>query len=160
VKQVLVLNSGSSSIKYQLLDTETETVLASGIVECIGEGTARAKHVIGGKKYTESAQIVDDHAAALKEILGFFDQFGPKLDDANLMAIGHRVVHGGTKFDRPALIDEKVESVIDELSALAPLHNPPALKGIKVAKSIFTDIPHVAVFDTAFHQTLPEANYT
>ncbi|MCL2037585.1 acetate kinase [Candidatus Saccharibacteria bacterium] len=160
MKQVLVLNSGSSTMKYQLIDIETESVLASGNVECIGEGMACARHISGDIKHTDAAQIVDDHAAALQQILESFDQFGPKLDTKNLVAIGHRVVHGGTKFDRPVLIDDQVEAIIDELSALAPLHNPPALTGVRVARSIFKDIPHVAVFDTAFHQTLPPANYT
>ncbi len=160
MNQVLVLNSGSSSIKYQLIDVETEKSLASGNVERIGEGTAHAKHVVDGKKYSDSARVVDDHAEALREILEFFDKYGPKLNVGNLIAIGHRVVHGGDKFDRPVLIDQNIEKIIDELSALAPLHNPPALKGIRVAKQLFPELPHVAVFDTAFHQTLPTANYT
>ncbi|MCL1876647.1 acetate kinase [Candidatus Saccharibacteria bacterium] len=160
MKQVLVLNSGSSSLKYQLIDIDTEKVLASGNIECIGEGTAKAKHVVDGVKHDDMAKVVDNHAEALEEILTFFDKFGPKLDAANLIAVGHRVVHGGVKFCSAALIDAEVERAIDELSALAPLHNPPALTGIKVAKETFADVPHVAVFDTAYHQTLPEANYT
>ena len=160
MKQVLVLNAGSSTLKYQLIDMSAEKVLASGNVECIGENTAKAKHVVNGVKHAETAKIAANHAAALSEILAFFDQFGPKLTADNLVAVGHRVVHGGDKFSGAVLIDEKVEQVIGELSTLAPLHNPPALAGIRGAKEIFPNVPHVAVFDTAFHQTIPGKNYT
>ncbi len=160
MKQILVLNSGSSTLKYQLIDMDNETVLSSGNIECIGEGTARAKHEVNGAKHTDMARVVDDHAAAFQEILEFFDTFGPKLDAKNLMAVGHRVAHGGAKFDRAMLIGDTVEKEIEALAPLAPLHNPAALKGIHTAKQLFPDVPHVAVFDTAFHQTLPPENYT
>ena len=157
MKQVLVLNSGSSTIKYQLIDTETEKVLASGFVRRIGEsGDGETRHEIDGERH-DFIDKADDHAEAMRLVLSYFEQFGPKLD---LFAVGHRVVHGGVKFDCATLIDDRVEDDINQLSALAPLHNPAALKGIKVAKEAFADTPHVAVFDTAYHQTLPEESYT
>jgi acetate kinase len=114
---------------------------------------------VNGEKY-ESSRNIESHTEALEQILDFFDKYGPELSEDNLLAVGHRVVHGGDRFDRAAIIDEVVEKEIDHLSALAPLHYPPALEGIKTEKTVFSNTPHVAVFDTAFHQTLPEANYT
>jgi len=158
--QVLVINAGSSSIKYQLFDMKTEKVIGKGRVERIGRaGDGAAQHYVNGEKY-ESSRNIANHAEALEQILDFFDKYGPELSEDNLLAVGHRVVHGGDRFDRAVIIDEVVEKEIDRLSALAPLHNPPALEGIKVAKTAFANTPHIAVFDTAFHQTLPEANYT
>jgi acetate kinase len=138
--RVLVLNSGSSSVKYQLIDMADESRPASGLVERIGEegGTA-------------------DHAAALRQVADELDGQGLGLDSAELAAIGHRVVHGGTRFTRPTLITDDVLAGIRDLVPLAPLHNPANITGIEVARRLRPDLPQVAVFDTAFHATIPEA---
>ena len=133
--QVFVINSGSSSIKYQLIDVETEESVLDGIVERIGSG-------------------VSDHDAGMHRAL---DQLGT---EHSISAVGHRVVHGGSLFDRATVITDEVEAQIDELSALAPLHNPANLLGIRASRRALPQVPHVAVFDTAFHQTLPPAAYT
>ncbi|CAN7373240.1 acetate kinase [Microbacterium sp. LjRoot45] len=160
---VLVINSGSSSFKYQLLDVESERSLASGLVERIGEELGSARHkVIGAEGDAESARElpIPDHAAGFAVMLAAFAENGPSLTDSPPAAIGHRVVQGGARFFQPTLIDDLVEINIDELSVLAPLHNPGAVQGIRAAREAFPDLAHVAVFDTAFHQTLPPAAYT
>ncbi|GAA3359390.1 acetate kinase [Streptomyces antimycoticus] len=136
---VLVLNSGSSSVKYQLLDMADGSRPASGIVERIGEGP------------------VADHAAALKQVADELAAQGLGLDSPELAAVGHRVVHGGTRFTEPTLITDEVVEEIAKLIPLAPLHNPANVTGIKVARALRPDLPQVAVFDTAFHSTIPEA---
>ncbi|MBQ0984066.1 acetate kinase [Streptomyces sp. F63] len=143
--RVLVINSGSSSVKYQLLDMaggaaegSSAARLASGLVERIGEGP------------------VADHAAALRQVAAELDECGLGLGSPRLAAIGHRVVHGGTRFTEPVLITDEVVAGIEELVPLAPLHNPANLQGIKVARGLRPDLPQVAVFDTAFHSTMPE----
>ncbi|GAA1743014.1 acetate kinase [Microbacterium paludicola] len=169
---VLVVNSGSSSFKYQLLDMAHERVLASGLVERIGEDTGVATHTV--RFHAEPGQpapaVLDsthqierpipDHTAGFALMLDAFAEHGPSLDDHPPVAVGHRVVHGGARFFEATVITDLVEINIDELSVLAPLHNPGALQGIRAARRAFADIPHVAVFDTAFHQTLPAAAYT
>jgi acetate kinase len=136
--EIFVVNSGSSSIKYQLLDVESERVTLNGIVERIGEAGSEAP----------------DHESGMRQVLG-------KLGSGhNITAVGHRVVHGGSLFDRAVLITPQVEKQIDDLSALAPLHNPANLLGIRAAQAALPGVPQVAVFDTAFHQTLPPAAYT
>lgn len=168
---VLVVNSGSSSFKYRLIEMDTERVLASGLVERIGEETGRAIHtVVNARTDADSPAFVDaefarelpipDHAAGFRVMLDAFAEHGPSLEEHAPVAVGHRVVHGGARFFAPTLITPLVEINIDELSALAPLHNPGALQGIRAAKAAFPDLPHVAVFDTAFHQTMPAAAYT
>lgn len=134
---IFVLNSGSSSIKYQLIDTASEAVLASGGVERIGE-----------------PGFVKDHAEGVAQILDGLDS------SIEIDAVGHRVVHGGSRFSTATLIDDAVERAIDELSVLAPLHNPANLTGIRAAKAALPGVPEVAVFDTAFHSTLPYEAYT
>jgi acetate kinase len=136
--QVFVVNSGSSSIKYQLVDLESGTAVMGGLIERIGEpGSFIADHV-------EGMQIV-------------LEELGENRD---ILAVGHRVVHGGSAFAVPTLIDDAVEDEIDRLSELAPLHNPANLLGIRAARAALPDVPHVAVFDTAFHQSLLPAAYT
>ena len=177
---VLVVNSGSSSLKYQLLDMDAETVLASGLVERIGDpatgsgAIGRSSHTVtaAGMGATEGAvpAVLDatytrdlpipDHAAGFAVMLEAFAENGPSLAERRPVAVGHRVVHGGNRFFEPTVITPLVEIDIDELSVLAPLHNPAGLAGIVAAKQAFPDVPHVAVFDTAFHQTLPAAAYT
>ncbi|MEU1786305.1 acetate kinase [Streptomyces sparsogenes] len=137
--RVLVLNSGSSSVKYQLLDMADGSRLASGIVERIGEGP------------------VADHTAALKQVAEELTGQGLGLDSPALAAVGHRVVHGGTRFTEPTLITDEVVEEIEKLVPLAPLHNPANITGIKVARDLRPDLPQVAVFDTAFHATMPES---
>jgi acetate kinase len=154
--RVLVLNTGSSSIKYQFLDMEPVNRLAVGLVERIGEGDSALDHQ--GTRARRRAEPYRDHDEGLRAMLAAFDAAGPALDQVT--AIGHRVVHGGDRFSAPVLIDDAVERMIGEIAPLAPLHNPANLKGIQVARRMFPGLPHVAVFDTAFHQTLPPWAYT
>ncbi|HEX6235504.1 MAG TPA: acetate kinase [Jiangellaceae bacterium] len=155
---VLVLNCGSSSIKYQLID-EAGSVLGRGLAERIGEDSGRLTHT-GPRGDVDRSEPIPDHETGLRVILNAFDDAGPALDDAGLVAVGHRVVHGGDRFADPVLIDDDVVATIRELVPLAPLHNPANLAGIEVARKIFSTVPHVAVFDTAFHQTMPPHAYT
>ncbi|ANJ26236.1 acetate/propionate family kinase [Agromyces aureus] len=162
---VLVVNSGSSSLKYQLLDVETGHPLASGLVERIGTTDGHVKHtasVAGDGEPTVWDTAVDapDHDAAFAVMLEAFASHGPSLEEHAPVAVGHRVVQGGARFFEPTVITELVKINIDELSVLAPLHNPANLAGIVAAERAFPGVPHVAVFDTAFHQTMPPAAYT
>jgi acetate kinase len=156
---VLVLNSGSSSLKYQLVNPVGGEAIASGIVERIGESSSPLRHRFGGNT-TEREQHVADHAEALRVALGMFSELGPDLEQASVHAVGHRVVHGGSVFSQPVLVDDDVVRKIRDLSPLAPLHNPANATGIEVARELMGDVPHVAVFDTAFFQSLPEHAYT
>lgn len=160
---VLVVNSGSSSFKYQLIDVETRTSLASGLVERIGEDGGRVRHrdeTRGDDAAWERDTPIPDHTAGFGEMIASFEEHGPSLEENAPIAVGHRVVHGGRRFFEPTVISELVKINIEDLSDLAPLHNPAAVQGIDAAQKAFPDIPHVAVFDTAFHQTLPPAAYT
>jgi acetate kinase len=141
---VLVLNSGSSSLKYQLIEPDSGESLADGIVEQIGEPSSP----------------VTDHGAALRVAFEKLRDDGIDLNACGLAAVGHRVVHGGAVFYRPTVIDDKVIAELKGLSMLAPLHNPPALQGIEVARTMLPTVPHVAVFDTAFFHNLPAAAAT
>lgn len=167
---VLVINSGSSSFKYQLIDIETERALATGLVERIGESMGAARHTVRftadgpsvtATEATTSRELaIPDHAAGFQVMLEAFATHGPSLTEHPPVAVGHRVVQGGARFFEPTLVTPLVEINIDELSALAPLHNPGAVQGIRAARGAFPEIAHVAVFDTAFHQTMPAAAYT
>lgn len=152
---VLVINSGSSSIKYQLVDPETGDAIAKGIVERIGDSMGIVRHV-HGESVTEEEIPIADHTVGMREVLRLFDAEGPTLAEAGIVAVGHRIVQGGRHFDGPALITDEVRDLIEELCPLAPLHNPAHLKGIDVARELMPDVPHVAVFDTAFFQQLPD----
>ncbi|MGW5368797.1 acetate kinase [Streptomyces sp. NPDC004009] len=156
--RVLVLNSGSSSVKYQLLDMRDSSRLAVGLVERIGEQTSRLEHtcVMSGETRGQDGPIAD-HDAALKAVAGELSRDGVGLDSPELAAIGHRVVHGGMFFTEPTLIDDAVLTEIERLIPVAPLHNPANLTGIRTAKALRPDLPQVAVFDTAFHTTMPES---
>ncbi|MFZ1288113.1 MAG: acetate kinase, partial [Candidatus Phosphoribacter sp.] len=158
---VLVLNAGSSSLKYQLVDADTGAVAAVGLLERIGESEARAvaRHTVLGVTTTREADV-PDHAAAIALVLEAFTTHGPALTATSLTAVGHRVVHGGDRFRSPALLDGQVIAAIEDLVPLAPLHNPANLAGIRAAQAAFPDTPQVAVFDTAFHQSLPPHAYT
>ncbi|OAR24850.1 acetate kinase [Streptomyces sp. ERV7] len=156
--RVLVLNSGSSSVKYQLLDMADSARLAVGLVERIGEETSRLAHTplaTGGDR-RETTGPIADHAAALKAVAEELAKDGLGLDSPELAAIGHRVVHGGLKFSAPTVITEEVMAEIERLVPVAPLHNPANITGIRTAQSLRPDLPQVAVFDTAFHTTMPE----
>jgi acetate kinase len=156
---ILVINSGSSSLKYQLIDMGTETTLASGLIERIGEAEGHASHRTGAQHFDKNL-AVRDHAQACRIMRADFETYGPSLDEHDLAAIGHRVVHGGARFFEPTLIDHVVKIQIEDLSDLAPLHNPGAVQGIDAAEKSFPGLPMVAVFDTAFHQTIPPEAYT
>ncbi|GIT80913.1 acetate kinase [Leifsonia sp. LS1] len=156
---VLVVNSGSSSLKYQLIDAASEEALASGLVERIGEESGHIRHR-GPGGTAERSLPIPDHTAGFRAMLELFASEGPSLEENPLVAVGHRVVHGGKRFFEPTIVTPLVEINIEDLSDLAPLHNPANLQGIRAAKTAFPEVPHVAVFDTAFHQTLPPAAYT
>lgn len=158
-RSVLVLNSGSSSLKYQLVDADAGTALASGIIDRVGEEWSNVKHENAQGRTTRTLPI-SDHTAALEVVLGLFDELGPRLHESGVVAVGHRVVHGGTRFVDATVVDDSVEADIDALKLLAPLHNPANLTGIQVGRRLLADVPHVAVFDTAFFATLPEATAT
>ncbi|MFJ4254879.1 acetate/propionate family kinase [Microbacterium sp. NPDC090003] len=168
---ILVINSGSSSLKYSLLDIEREHELASGLIERIGQDTGAASHTVRPETDADAVptmldatysdeRSIPDHHAAFAVMLEQFAEHGPSLAEHPPVAVGHRVVHGGARFFAPTVIDADVERQIEELSVLAPLHNPANLAGILAAQAVFRGVPHVAVFDTAFHQTLPAAAYT
>ncbi|WP_303324780.1 acetate/propionate family kinase [Actinomyces radicidentis] len=154
-RTVLIINAGSSSIKYALVDPDSGENLANGIVERIGDVTGSITHKHAGEK-TAIEEPVPDHGFGMAEVLRLFEEKGPSLKEANVVAVGHRVVQGGKYFNGPALIDSEVVAKIEELVPLGPLHNPAHLKGIEVARDLLPDVPHVAVFDTAFFQELPE----
>lgn len=154
--RVLVLNSGSSSVKYQLLDMSGPTRLAVGLVERIGEAASRLVHSPAGGDRRERTARIADHNAALKAVAEELAADGNGLDSPELAAVGHRVVHGGQRFSAPTLVDEEVLAEIERLVPVAPLHNPANLTGIRTARSLNPDLPQVAVFDTAFHTTMPE----
>lgn len=158
-RTVLVLNSGSSSFKYQLVDPDAGTRLADGVVDRIGEDRSTIEHTAGGTT-TERHARLGTHEDALTTVIDLFDEVGPPLDQAGIVAVGHRVVMGGREFAGPALVDDDVLATIDALSPLAPLHNPANLAGITVARTLLRDVPHVAVFDTAFFHDLPAAATT
>ncbi len=158
--KVLVINCGSSSLKYQLIDSDTEQVMAKGICERIKlDGTLT--HQTTGKEKIKTDAPMPDHSAAVKLVLEKLldKEVGAisSLEDIN--AIGHRVVHGGEKFASSALINDDVIAAIEECNDLAPLHNPANLIGIRACASLMPGVPQVAVFDTAFHQTMPDYAY-
>ena len=160
--KILVLNCGSSSLKYQLIDMENEAVLCIGLVERIGiEGSilTQKKDGVEGKYVKE--QPMKDHQDAIKLVLeGVLDStYGGVKDMAEIDAAGHRVVHGGEKFASSVIITEEVEEAMRKCSELAPLHNPANLMGIDAIKAVLPGVPNVGVFDTAFHQTMPASSY-
>ncbi|MDC6355665.1 MULTISPECIES: acetate/propionate family kinase [unclassified Robiginitalea] len=153
---ILVLNSGSSSLKFQVLRMPGETRICQGMVERIGAGDARLKFDSGKAKY-ERQLAVTDHKEALRHIVSALldPDTGVLRDSKDVAAVGHRVVHGGTRFTGTTRVDAAVKEAIADLSRLAPLHNPANLEGIRQAESFFHEAIQVAVFDTAFHQTIP-----
>ncbi|HSN10863.1 MAG TPA: acetate kinase [Propionibacteriaceae bacterium] len=154
---ILVLNCGSSSIKYQVIDVEDESRLASGLLQKIGLPDSSLEHTTDGMTHRID-RMVADHRQALELVVSAFGMYGPALSD--VVAVGHRAVHGGEAFRHPVRIDDEVIEKLQELSPLAPLHNPPGIAGIEAAMAELPDVPHVAVFDTAFFSTLPAEAYT
>ena len=158
MSRVLVVNSGSSSLKYQLVDPSTGEWIAKGLVERIGESTSSARYQRAGQEPVERELVLADHAAALAAVLERLAGDGGLLD--GLVAVGHRIVHGGPSFRAPVIVDDAVDAAIEQVVPLAPLHNPAALVGIRVMRRLLPDVPQVAVFDTAFHATIPAPAYT
>ncbi len=152
---VLVVNAGSSSLKYQVLDPVTEEVIADGLVERIGEPMSSVKHWYRGHDVRREVAL-PDHEAAIALVLDLFKADGVDIADSGLSAVGHRVVHGGRSFFAPTLITDEVRSEIERISPLAPLHNPANLTGINAVSALLPDVPAVAVFDTAFFSDLPD----
>jgi acetate kinase len=156
---VLVLNAGSSSLKYSLVDGETGAAAATGSVERIGEDGGRLRHSSAAGEDTTHRRFATV-ADALSAVIDAFEAQGQSLHHADVAAVGHRVVHGGSRFREPTVVDDAVMAAVTELIPLAPLHNPANLEGLRVARSVFPDVTHVAVFDTAFHHTMPPVAYT
>jgi acetate kinase len=156
---VLVLNSGSSSMKYQVIDVDSGEMRAKGLVERIGEREGAARHTEPQGEQTWTGSI-PDHAAALEIADELASRRGERLTELGLLAVGHRVVHGGSVFREPVVVDEEVLQQIRDLASLAPLHNPANADGIEQAMATFGGVPQVAVFDTAFFRSLPDAAAT
>ncbi|MGM0955523.1 MAG: acetate kinase [Bacillota bacterium] len=158
MSKIIAINAGSSSLKFQLFDMPEETVLTKGLVERIGMDNSIFTISVDGEKKTEITDI-PDHAVAVKMLLEKLIEFNIIKDFNEIDGVGHRVVHGGEKFSDSVLLTDEVINDIDQLSELAPLHNPANVVGIKAFKQILPDVPAIAVFDTAFHQTMPEQSY-
>ena len=158
--KILVLNTGSSSLKYQVIDMEKEETLAKGNFERIGQVNSFLTHKVNGEKH-KFEHYAKNHEQAIEFVISRLinPHYGVLKDLSELAAIGHRVVHGGEKFSEPTLITDEVIEAIEDCSDLAPLHNPAAVLGIKACRTIMPDIKMVAVFDTSFHQTIPQERY-
>ncbi|MBQ8946817.1 MAG: acetate kinase [Lachnospiraceae bacterium] len=159
--KVLVINCGSSSLKFQLIDSDSEQVLAKGLCERIGiDGSQIVYTPAGGDKIT-TVSPMEDHTVAIKMVIDALtdQEHGVIKDLKEIDAVGHRVVHGGEKFSGSVVIDSDVKDAIKDCSDLAPLHNPANLIGIDACEKLMPGVPQVAVFDTAFHQTMPEKAY-
>ena len=158
--KILVLNSGSSSLKYQVIDMETEETLASGYYERIGSDKAFLTHKVNGEKI-KLEHPAKDHAEALKFVMEQLlnEKYGVIKSLDEIDSIGHRMVHGGEKFSSSVLIDDEVLKTVEECADLAPLHNPAGILGVKACQKEMPGKPNVGVFDTAFHQTLPKERY-
>lgn len=152
---VLVINAGSSSIKYQLVNLQTSKAIASGLVEAIKEPVGgHYQHVYNGQKHDVHEAIPDFHTG-FKRVLGFFDEYGPNLKDSGIIAVGHRVVQGGWLFPKPALATKKVIQDVKNLAVMAPLHNGPEAVGIEAMEDLLPGIPEYIVFDSSFFFQLP-----
>ena len=159
--KVLVVNSGSSSIKYQLFDMTDESVLAKGLVERIGISDSIINHFPSGKEPVITHQDIPNHKVGIKLMMDalLHPDYGVIKDISEIAAVGHRVVHAGEKFSGSVLLTDEVMDALKECIELAPLHNPPNILGIEVCKELMPGVPQVGVFDTAFHQTIPECAY-
>ena len=158
--KILVINAGSSSLKYQLIDMQDESVIAKGLVERIGIEGSKLTHKYDGKEF-ELTVPMKDHSAAMKHVLdALMDaEHGVIKSIDEIGAVGHRVLHGGDKFTASCIIDQPCLDAIEECIPLGPLHNPANLMGIRACQSVMPGTPMVAVFDTAFHQTMPKTAY-
>ena len=158
--KILVINCGSSSLKYQLIDMNSEQPIAQGLVERIGIEGSVLTHKVNGKKYKIEEEM-KDHKKAIELVLNALtnEEYGVIKNMEEISAVGHRVVHGGEKYAESVLIDSEVMEALEDFIKLAPLHNPPNIIGINACKELMPSTPMVAVFDTAFHQTLPDYAY-
>jgi acetate kinase len=158
---ILIVNCGSSSIKYQLLDMTAMKVMARGVVEKIGMVGSFVKHELYGRKPVTLEGDILDHQAGIAYLLGILisEKHGCIKSFEEINAVGHRVVHGGEKFNSSVLITDEVINSLEQCIELAPLHNPPNLKGIYAMKSLLPNVPQVGTFDTAFHQSMPDYAY-
>ncbi|WP_054698089.1 acetate/propionate family kinase [Syntrophomonas palmitatica] len=159
--KVLVVNAGSSSIKYQVVDMTNESVLAQGLVDRVGIPGTTLEHKPEGKDKVLIKKDLPDHTAGMKLVLEVLvnPEYGVIKDMSEIGAVGHRVVHGGEDFAESVVIDDKVKKVIKDCFDIAPLHNPPNLMGIDACQELMPNVKHVAVFDTAFHQTMEPSNF-
>lgn len=158
--KILVLNAGSSSLKYQLIDMQTEEIMAKGNFERIGQETAFLTHKVGEEKHIVNAPA-KNHEEAIKIVLEQFTnpEYGVINSLSEIDAVGHRLVHGGEKFATSVIINDEVIEKVKECITLAPLHNPAGILGIEACEALMPGVPMVGVFDTAFHQTMPKKNY-
>lgn len=159
--KILVINAGSSSLKYQLIDMETEQVLAKGLCERIGIGGSKLNHTPAGGEKVVIEKDMKDHSDAIRMVLDALTNadYGVISSMDEISAVGHRVVHGGEFFSKSVIIDDAVKKAVDQCTPLAPLHNPPNLVGISACEEAMPGVPQVGVFDTAFHQTMPKESY-
>ncbi len=159
--KILVINAGSSSLKYQLIDMETEAVLAKGLCERIGIGASKLNHTPAGKDKIVIEKDMKDHSDAINMVLAALtdSEHGVIASMDEIAAVGHRVVHGGEFFSGSVVIDGSVKKALDQCTPLAPLHNPPNLIGIEACEKAMPNVPQVGVFDTAFHQSMPKKAY-
>ena len=160
MKSILVINAGSSSLKYQLIDIETEEVLAKGLCERIGIDGKLTYKPTNGEKLEKDAEM-KTHQDAIALVLGVLvdPKIGVISDMKSIAAVGHRVVHGGTKFTKSVLIDDEVIKMIEDCIPLAPLHNPANLMGINACRAVMPETPMVAVFDTAWGMSMEPKNF-
>ena len=158
---ILVINCGSSSLKYQLINSESEEVLAKGLCERIGLEGSLITHQAAGKEKVKIETPMPNHTLAIKQVISALTdaEHGVIASLDEIGAVGHRVVHGGEKFASSAVITEEMIKAVEECNDLAPLHNPANLIGIRACQELMPNVPMVGVFDTAFHQTMPEKAY-
>jgi len=158
---ILALNCGSSSVKYQLFDWQKKQVIAKGMVERVTIGDSYIIHEVPSRETYREEYECPDHTTAVQLIVKILtdEEHGVVKDMSEISAVGHRVVHGGEKFTCSVRIDDEVLDAIKDVQHLAPLHNPPNISGIEAAQANLPDVPHIAIFDTAFHQTMPESAY-
>ncbi|PIU17796.1 MAG: propionate kinase, partial [Elusimicrobia bacterium CG08_land_8_20_14_0_20_59_10] len=160
--KILSLNCGSSSVKYSLFDWQAKKPLASGVVERVGIGGSFVNHEASGREKVTVKQDCPTHKEAIKLVIDTLtcSKTGVVENLSGISAVGHRVVHGGEKFVKSVIIDDESIAAFKELSSLAPLHNPPNIQGIEAARELMPKIPHMAIMDTAWHQTMPPFSYT
>lgn len=159
--KILVINAGSSSLKYQLIDMTNESVLAKGLCDRIGIDNSFIKQTRGSEEAVVINKVLKNHKDAIEAVISALtdDKIGVIKNMSEISAVGHRIVHGGEKFNSSAIIDEKVMEAVRECIDIAPLHNPPNIIGIEACQAIMPNVPMVAVFDTTFHSTMPDYAY-